>query len=88
MPIVSLHQSNTTFVQLVASSLFVTLLIEFAVFSTASVKLLRMLESDSVAGVSCLGEITSVMHFAILYAACFVNSLYPVKNSGAIINYH
>jgi hypothetical protein len=65
MPIVSLHQSNTTFVQFVASSLLLTLFMELAAFSTASVKLLTMLESDCVAEVSCLGEITSVMHFAI-----------------------
>jgi len=88
MPMVSLHQSNTTFVQLVASSLLVTLFTELAAFSTASVKLLKMLESVSVAEVSCLGEITSVMHFAILYAACFDYSLYLVQNRVCIINYH
>jgi hypothetical protein len=41
------------------------LFIELAVFSTASVKLLNMLESDCMVDVSCLGEITSVIHFAI-----------------------
>jgi hypothetical protein len=65
MPMVSLHQSNTIFVQFEASNLLLTLLMELAVYSTASVKLLKMPESFSVAEVSCLGEITSVMHFAI-----------------------
>ena len=61
----TLHQSNTTFVQFVASSLLLTSFIELATFSTASLKLPTIMESDWVADVSCLGEITSVMHFAI-----------------------